>query len=74
VAITDPVRIHELVQALVNEAGLPASESEVDRLVAAYTEQRHISEMLFAVQEARYESPALSFTATPVFADWWSDD
>ena len=72
-AITNPVQITQFVRSLIDEAGLPANDSEIERLVAAYIEQRQISNMLFAVEEARYESPALSFTATPVFAEWWAD-
>jgi hypothetical protein len=54
--------------------GIPVDPSELDRLVTAYIELRGISEMLFAVQEARYESPALLFDPTPVFEDWWIEE
>jgi hypothetical protein len=62
-----------IVTHLMERERLPVGPSELDRLVVAYLELRGISEMLFAVVEARYESPALFFDAAPQFEDWWID-
>jgi hypothetical protein len=64
----------QIVRDLLAEAGIAADEDEIEYFIAAYAEQQEISNLLFAVEEARYESPGLSFTAVPTFADWWTDD
>ena len=63
-----------IVTHLMERERIPVAPSELDRLIASYLELRDISEMLFAVPEARYESPALSFDPAPVFADWWTEE
>ena len=60
-----------IVTHLMERERIPVGPSELDRLVVAYIELRGISEMLFAVAEARYESPALFFDPAPQFDDWW---
>jgi hypothetical protein len=62
------------VRMLLAEAGLPASEAEIAALVAAYPEFRAGVESLYAVEDARYASPALHFDAEPTFADWASEE
>jgi hypothetical protein len=36
----------------------------------AYDVSQAAVESLYAVEAARYESPALAFSATPTFVDW----
>ena len=59
-----------VVRMLLGEAGLPASEAEIATLAAAYPAFKAGIESLYAVAEARYESPALHFEVSPVFSDW----
>jgi hypothetical protein len=58
------------VRTLLTTHGLAPSEAEVAVLVGQYETRRQGVELLHAVPAARYESPALVFSATPVFADW----
>lgn len=44
--------------------------TRLDSLVATYADYQAGVESLYAVPETRYASPALVFTAAPVFADW----
>lgn len=60
------------VRALLAAHGLAPSEEEITQLVAQYGPNRQGVELLYSVAKARYEAPALSFSATPVF-DEWSD-
>jgi hypothetical protein len=61
---------HEIVRALLAAARIPASEEEIDRLTDLYRDQQKSIALLYGVEEARYESPALTFNPTPVFAEW----
>ncbi len=58
------------VATLLANAGLRPTPEEMSGLVGAYSAQAAGLAALWAVPEARYESPALHFTATPRFADW----
>jgi hypothetical protein len=58
------------VAALLAAAGLAPSPEEIAVLVEQYPSHRAGVERLYALPELRYESPGLSFTATPVFAGW----
>ena len=58
------------VRTLLAAAGILASQAEVAHLAVGYPELRRMVELLHAVPEARYESPALSFDPTPVFTEW----
>jgi hypothetical protein len=60
----------DVVRTLLGEAGLPASPEEVERLAASYVELRAGIESLYAVAEAKYESPGLHFDPDPTHADW----
>jgi hypothetical protein len=60
----------EVVRTLLGEAGLPASPEEIERLAASYVELRAGIESLYAVDEAKYESPGLHFNPDPTYADW----
>lgn len=60
-----------IVTTLLGEAGLPASPEEIDQLAEAYVGLRADIESLYAVAEAKYESPGLHFNPDPTFADWW---
>ncbi len=58
------------VQTLLAAAGLAPTAEEVAVLVAQYPAHLAGVALLYSVPELRYESPALTFTATPVFAEW----
>ncbi|HXA34418.1 MAG TPA: hypothetical protein VNV87_19365 [Acidimicrobiales bacterium] len=58
------------VRSLLAAANLAPSEEEIAGLVDGYEDYQAGIEMLYAVPEARYASPALIFNAAPVFADW----
>lgn len=58
------------VRTLLAAAGLFPSEAEIAGLVAGYPSFKDGIEALYAIPEARYAAPALTFTATPTFADW----
>jgi hypothetical protein len=59
-----------VVRTLLGEARLPASDEEIATLAAVYPDFKAGVEMLYAVAEARYESPGLHFEVSPVFGDW----
>jgi hypothetical protein len=58
------------VIALLGRLGLTPSPDELPGLVEAFQLQELARQSLWAVKEARYESPALGFNAAPVFVDW----
>ena len=53
------------VQALLASAGLHPPEEDMDALVKAHAQLRKMAELVFTVDESRYESPALSFAPIP---------
>jgi hypothetical protein len=59
-----------VVRMLLDVAGLAPSEEEIAALVASYPEHRARVEALYAVDAARYESPALIFDPTATVVDW----
>jgi hypothetical protein len=59
------------VRAMLTAAGLSPGPEEITSLVQAYARHKAGIESLYAIPETRYESPALIFDPTPVFADWW---
>jgi aspartyl-tRNA(Asn)/glutamyl-tRNA(Gln) amidotransferase subunit A len=66
----EPSESEVAVRTLLKAAGLSPSEDEIATLIAAYPAHKAGIESLYAIPEARYESPALIFNPTPVFADW----
>jgi len=58
------------VRCLLAEAGLAPSDAEVASLTRLYARHKAGIESMYAIPAARYESPALIFNPTPVFADW----
>jgi hypothetical protein len=60
----------EIVRVRLAEAGLPAREDEILSLIEGYPAHKAMIDMLYAVEAASYESPALHFNLTPIFADW----
>ena len=58
------------MHTLLTAAGLMPTAEEVAVLVAQYPSHRAGVELLYSLPELRYESPALTFTATPVFSSW----
>ena len=65
----DPAAL-AIVTTMLGNAGLTPTPDELSGLVGAYSAQAAGLAAMWAVPEARYESPALHFTATPRFADW----
>jgi hypothetical protein len=59
-----------LVKMLLASAGVPATDEEIELVTTQYGRLKGMIEILYAVEEARYESPALHFTATPTYAEW----
>ncbi|HEY1831430.1 MAG TPA: hypothetical protein VGG38_14440 [Acidimicrobiales bacterium] len=59
-----------LVKMLLAMAGVPATEEEIELVISQYARLKGMIDVLYAVEEARYESPALHFTATPTYAEW----
>lgn len=62
--------IEATVRTFLATAGLSPSEEEIAALVEVYPRHKAGIESLYAIPAARYESPALIFNPTPVFADW----
>jgi hypothetical protein len=63
-------RAEDYVRSVLFTHRIPANDEEISRLTTMYLEQQASIEKLYAVEEARYESPALAFNPTPIFADW----
>jgi hypothetical protein len=59
----------EDVRSRLAAAGIQPPEDDMDALVQAYAQLRKMAAEIFAVDEARYESPALHFDADPAFTD-----
>ena len=59
-----------LVKMLLASAGVPATDEEIDLVITQYGRLKVMIDVLYAVEEARYESPALHFSATPTYAEW----
>lgn len=55
---------------LLGRAGLRPSPEELRILLDAYPMHKEGIESLYAIDEVRYEAPALVFDPTPFFADW----
>ena len=66
VPMTDETR----VSALLDAAGLQPSPAERAAFITVYPMLRAMVASLYAVPDARYESPALAFDARPVFDEW----
>jgi len=64
--MTDETR----VAALLDAAGLQPSPAEREAFIAVYPRLRAMVASLYAVPEARYESPALVFDPRPHFDEW----
>jgi hypothetical protein len=58
------------VETLLATAGLAPNAEELAVFVTQYPAHRASIELLHALPDLRYESPALIFTATPAFGDW----
>lgn len=60
-----------VVRTLLAQAGLaPTTEWDLAVLTATYGMLRPLADSLYAVEQARYESPATRFDPDPGFADW----
>jgi hypothetical protein len=60
-----------IVRALLERAGFAPPADDVDALVTSYARTREMVALLYRVEEARYESPALGFQVDPGQAEWW---
>jgi hypothetical protein len=58
------------VDAALDAAGLEPAALEREALVAMWEPLKHGVELLYAVDEARYEAPAVVFGAAPNLARW----
>ena len=58
------------VKGLMELAGLPASEHELEQIAASYPLTRRQIASLWAMAETRYAEPALIFQAEPALAPW----
>jgi hypothetical protein len=58
------------VAHLLEAAGFTPPPDEVAELATDYQVVRAMVAMLYTVDEARYESPALGFDPDPRFVDW----
>lgn len=67
--IPDPA-IAARVATMLAAAGLPVRPAELVGFVEAYPNFAQGIDSLYAIPDARYEVPALNFTASPAFADW----
>jgi hypothetical protein len=65
----DPA-LEATVTTLLGQLGLKPSPEELASLVSAFEQQEVGRLAMWAVPEARYESPALGFNAAPTFVDW----
>jgi hypothetical protein len=60
----------DVVSDLLATAGFEPPEDEVAKLVAVYPMIREMVGLLYTVEAARYESPALIFDPDPTFTGW----
>jgi hypothetical protein len=58
------------VKAMFAAAGFSPQPDEVDAFVRGYPALKAMVQMLYAVPEARYESPCLSFDPTIIPTEW----
>lgn len=58
------------VRALLDTAGFDLPDEDFRALVQGYPQVRRMARLLFGVEEARYEAPALVFEAAPDVSDW----
>lgn len=58
------------VRGLLDLAGLPASEHEIEQIASSYPLTRRQISSLWAMTEARYAEPALIFQAEPALVPW----
>jgi hypothetical protein len=58
------------VARLLEAAGFAPPPNEVSELAADYDVVRAMVAMLWTVDEARYETPAIGFDPDPRFVDW----
>jgi aspartyl-tRNA(Asn)/glutamyl-tRNA(Gln) amidotransferase subunit A len=63
-------RLAPVVDTLLAAAGIDPSVDERVRLTRTYAMERPAIAALYALEEARYESPALVFRAEPKLAEW----
>lgn len=60
----------DAVRGLLAAAGFDPPPTDVAELVEAYAMVREMVKLLYSVDAARYESPALRFQPDPRFVDW----
>ena len=62
------------VDVLLAAAGLDPSPEERTAFVTSYALIKTMTDMLWQVDEARYESPCQVFEPEPRFVDWAGDE
>jgi hypothetical protein len=60
----------ETVRNLLAAAGFDPPATDLAEIVDAYAMVRDMVKLLYSVDAARYESPALRFEPEPRFVDW----
>jgi hypothetical protein len=63
-------QIETLIRLALQERGVPVTPEEIEALVVAYPAFKARVERLYAVTEARYESPAVSFAPDTSVVEW----
>jgi hypothetical protein len=63
-------QVETLIRLALQERGVPVSTEEIEALVAAYPAFKARVEGLYAVTEARYELPAVSFASQTSGVEW----
>ena len=62
--------VQATVRTFLAAMGLCPSDDEIAVLTSQYATHQASVTLLHSTTEARYESPALIFDPTPVFAEW----
>jgi hypothetical protein len=68
--MTSPPDGASTIRAMLQQAGLSPSETEIAALAEQHAALKSGIELLYAIPAVRYESPALIFDAAPRFAEW----
>lgn len=61
---------HRFVDVMLESAGISLTAEDREGLLAMYAVCRPGIQAMYALPEARYESPALVFQAQPKLANW----
>lgn len=67
---TDDQLARAVVDGAILASGIPFSGEEREQLVVGYVQLRSAIGAMYALTDARYESPALVFRAAPKLDPW----